>query len=148
MSWRWTRIGQGERLQYYDPALKTSTVGGGTDEHSHLRTNASSPRVLPPATSLGTEFASIDYLISRREVDPARIGVTGISGGGTQTSYIAALDDRVAAATPANYICGFERLFASIGPQDGEQHFNRGVASGMDHADLLEVRAPKPTLDR
>src|SRR5262249_4328291 len=89
---------------------------------------------------------AIDYLVSRPEVDPNRIGVTGISGGGTQTSYVAAIDDRVLAAVPACYLCGFQRLFESIGPQDAEQNFTGGVAGGLDPAGLLEVRAPKPTL--
>src|SRR5207247_11191104 len=86
------------------------------------------------------------YLASRPEVDPARLGVTGISGGGTQTAYIAALDDRVAAAAPTCYITSFRRLFESIGPQDAEQTFNGGVAAGPDHADFRECRGPQPTL--
>jgi len=139
-------IGQGERLQYYDPALKTSSVGGSTAEHSYLANQCFLVESSAARYFTWDGIRAIDYLVSRPEVDPARIGVTGLSGGGTQTAYIAALDDRVAAAAPANYICGLERLFASIGPQDGEQHFNRGVAEGLDHADLLEVRAPKPTL--
>jgi cephalosporin-C deacetylase-like acetyl esterase len=139
-------IGQGERLQYYDPALKRSSVGGSTDEHSYLANQCFLAESSAARYFTWDGIRAIDYLVSRPEVDPARIGVTGLSGGGTQTAYIAALDDRVAAAAPANYICGFERLFASIGPQDGEQHFNRGIVSGLDHADLLEVRAPKPTL--
>jgi dienelactone hydrolase len=139
-------VGQGERLQYYDPAAKRSTVGGATAEHSHF-----GYQCFLAGSSAARYFAwdgirALDYLASRPEVDPARLGVTGISGGGTQTSYIAALDDRVAAAAPACYITSFRRLFESIGPQDAEQNFNGGVAAGLDHADLLEARAPKPTL--
>ena len=37
---------------------------------------------------------AIDYLASRPEIDPTRIGFTGCSGGGTLTSYVMALDDR------------------------------------------------------
>src|SRR5436309_12878151 len=139
-------VGQGERLQYYDPAAKRSTVGGATTEHSHF-----GYQCFLAGSSAARYFAwdgirALDYLASRPEVDPARLGVTGISGGGTQTAYIAALDDRIAAAAPACYITSIRRLFESIGPQDAEQNFNGGVAAGLDHADFLEVRAPKPTL--
>jgi hypothetical protein len=72
--------------------------------------------------------------------------MTGRSGGGTLTAYVAAFDDRVTAAAPECYICGFKRLLESVGPQDAEQNFYHGIAAGIDHADLLEVRAPKPCL--
>jgi dienelactone hydrolase len=42
----------------------------------------------------------IDYLVSRPDVDPERIGVTGISGGGATTIWVAAADDRVKVAVP------------------------------------------------
>jgi dienelactone hydrolase len=89
---------------------------------------------------------AIDYLLTREEVDPERIGVTGLSGGGTQTTYISIFDERVKAVAPSCYITGFRRLLESIGPQDAEQNFYHAVARGLTHADFLEVRAPRPTL--
>ncbi|MHC4326773.1 MAG: alpha/beta hydrolase [Planctomycetota bacterium] len=89
---------------------------------------------------------TIDYLQSRPEVDPTRIGCAGLSGGGTQTSYLMALDERVAVAAPACYLTSFERLLATIGPQDAEQNIYGQLAFGMGHADYLMMRAPKPTL--
>jgi cephalosporin-C deacetylase-like acetyl esterase len=139
-------IGQGERLQYYDPETGRSVIGGPTAEHSHLGIQAFLTGSCATRYFTWDGIRAIDYLVSRPEVDPERIGVTGLSGGGTQTSYIAAMDDRVAAAAPACYITGLSWLFASIGPQDAEQNFNRGVVSGIDHGDFLAVRAPKPTL--
>ena len=47
---------------------------------------------------------AVDYLLSREEVDPARIGITGRSGGGTQSAYIAAFDDRILAVVVYRYI--------------------------------------------
>ena len=44
----------------------------------------------------------IDYLVARPDVDPERIGVTGISGGGAATFWIAAADDRVKVAVPVS----------------------------------------------
>ena len=55
-------------------------------------------------TSAGAEawncIRSLDYLQSRKEVDKDRIGVTGRSGGGAYSWWIAALDDRIKAAVP------------------------------------------------
>jgi cephalosporin-C deacetylase-like acetyl esterase len=88
----------------------------------------------------------IDYLQSRPEIDAGRIGCTGNSGGGTQTSHLMALDERIEAAAPSCYITSFERLLATIGPQDAEQNIFGQLAFGMDHADYIMMRAPKPTL--
>jgi plasmid stabilization system protein ParE len=88
----------------------------------------------------------IDYLQSRPEVDPQRIGCTGNSGGGTQTSYMMALDERVRSAAPSCYITSLPKLLATIGPQDSEQHFFGQLAFPMDHADLIMMRAPSPVL--
>ncbi len=139
-------IGQGERLQYYDPEQQRSLVGGPTTEHSYFGRQCFLAGSSAARYFTWDGIRAIDYLTTRPEVDPGRIGVTGISGGGTQTSYIAAIDDRVAAAAPACYIAGFRRLLESIGPQDAEQNFSAGLMHGLDHADLLEVRAPRPTL--
>jgi len=89
---------------------------------------------------------AIDYLQSRPEIDPDRIGCMGLSGGGTQTSYLMALDDRIKAASPACYITNFDRLLSTIGPQDAEQNIYGQLAFGMDHADYLTMRAPTPIL--
>jgi len=89
---------------------------------------------------------AIDYLQSRPEVDPKRIGCTGCSGGGTQTSYLMALDDRIQAAAPSCYLTSMSTLLHAIGPQDSEQHFFGQLAVGMDHADWVILRAPLPVL--
>jgi len=139
-------IGQGERLQYLDPVKGESVIGSSTKEHSYP-----SVQVFLMAKSVARYFLwdgirGIDYLVSRREVDPDRIGVHGLSGGGTQTAYISAMDERVAASAPAGYITSCRRLLESIGVQDGEQNLYHETSSGIDHADFIEVRAPKPTL--
>jgi len=139
-------IGQGERLQYFDPNTGASIIGGSTKEHSYPSVQVSLIGQSIARYFIWDGIRGIDYLVSRKEVDPGRIGVHGLSGGGTQTSYISALDDRVVAAAPAGYITSFRRLMESIGVQDGEQNFYHGILKGIDHADFIELRAPKPTL--
>lgn len=139
-------VGQGERLQYFDQATGKSVIGSSTKEHSYPSVQAALLGQSVARYFTWDGIRGIDYLVSRKEVDAARIGVHGLSGGGTQTAYIAALDDRVTAAAPACYITSYRRLIESIGVQDGEQNFYHGIARGIDHADFLEARAPKPTL--
>lgn len=50
----------------------------------------------------------IDYLISRPDVDPERIAVTGISGGGAATFWVAAADERVKVAVPVSGMADLE----------------------------------------
>ncbi|MFC1718236.1 alpha/beta hydrolase family protein [Candidatus Poribacteria bacterium] len=139
-------IGQGERLQYFDPGKGSSLIGGSTKEHSYVGAQCFISGSSFARYRIWDGIRSVDYLMTRDEVDPERIGFTGRSGGGTMTSYVGAFDDRIYAAAPECYICGFRRILESIGPQDAEQNFYHGIASGIDHADLLEVRAPKPGL--
>ena len=139
-------VGQGERLEYFDPETGSSFVGGPTREHSYAGVQAFLTGHSLAGVMTWDGIRAIDYLLTRDEVDPDRIGITGRSGGGTQTSYIAAMDDRIYAAAPEAYITNFTRLLQSIGPQDAEQNLPGGIRHGIDHADFLTIRAPKPLL--
>lgn len=89
---------------------------------------------------------AIDYLQSRSDIISEKIGCTGNSGGGTLTAYLMALDDRIVAAAPVCYLTSFRRLIATSGPQDAEQNIFGQLAFGMDEADYVAMRAPRPTL--
>ncbi|HXJ55761.1 MAG TPA: acetylxylan esterase [Verrucomicrobiae bacterium] len=54
----------------------------------------------PAGVEVWNAIRALDYLETRPEVDPKRIGLTGISGGGAMTWYTAAVDERIAAAAP------------------------------------------------
>jgi hypothetical protein len=139
-------VGQGERLEYFVPETGRSALGGPTNEHSYPGAQAFITGNSQAGYMIWDGIRAVDYLLTRNEVDPDRIGITGRSGGGTQSAYIAAIDDRIYAAAPEAYITSFTRLLQSIGPQDAEQNLYNGIMHGIDHADLLAVRAPKPAL--
>jgi len=137
-------VGQGERIQYFDSNGKVSLTT--TDDHSYWGCQSFISGRSPANYFIWDGIRAIDYLVSRKEVDPARIGITGQSGGGTQTAYIAAMDDRIVAAAPECYITSFDKLLRSLGTGDAEQNFMYSLKKGFDQSDLIEVRAPKPTL--
>jgi cephalosporin-C deacetylase-like acetyl esterase len=138
-------IGQGERRQLLDDASK-SLIPSSTNEHTLIGVGALLIGQGTATFRVWDGIRSLDYLESRPEIDPKKLGCTGCSGGGTLTSYLMALDDRIACAAPSCYITSLERLFATIGPQDAEQNITGQVALGIEHADYLTMRAPRPTL--
>lgn len=139
------QIGQGERLPYYDKELRKSRFPS-THEHSYPGAQCFISGYSPQKYFIWDAIRGIDYLLTREEVDPKRIGMTGLSGGGTSTAYTAAVDDRILAAAPSCFITNYEFLLKSRGPQDAEQNLFHFIAEGLDHPDLIELRGPKPTL--
>ena len=89
-------------------------------------------------------MCSLDYLQSRSDIQPDRIGSYGCSGGGTVTAYFAALDLRVKAAGVGCYLTSEQQLLVSHGPQDAEQSIPGFIAAGLDFPDWVELFAPKP----
>tara|TARA_Y100001934_G_scaffold223636_1_gene267305 strand:- start:11653 stop:13701 length:2049 start_codon:yes stop_codon:yes gene_type:complete len=154
-------IGQGERYQVIDPA------GGKTHfediprklavPHPTVRHLCTTEHTLIGVGSilLGENVAqyriwdgmrAIDYLQSRTDIQADKIGCTGNSGGGTLTSYLMALDDRIKAASPGSYLTTFKKLIEIKGPQDAEQNIFGQIAFGMGASDYLIMRAPVPIL--
>ena len=84
----------------------------------------------------------VDLLVARKDVDPARIGACGASGGGTDTRFLQALDGRLALAVPAS-ILGSDR---SLSGGDADQSLFFTVNRGISPIDLVICMAPKPML--
>ena len=89
---------------------------------------------------------ALDVLAARPEVDAARLGVMGHSGGGTMTSWIMALDDRVACAAPSGFLSTLRAVCEQCGPQDAEQFVFGQLAFGFNHLGHILLRAPSPVL--
>ncbi|PYU97578.1 MAG: hypothetical protein DMG10_30510 [Acidobacteria bacterium] len=139
-------LGQGERRIYYDAGLGDSKVGGATVEHDMAAIQSLLAGESIARYMIWDGMRGIDVLQSLSYVDPKRVGISGCSGGGTLTAYLAALDDRLQVAAPSCYITDWEDQLRGTGPQDAEQQFPDQFKSGLDHADLVEAFAPKPYL--
>jgi len=142
----WDPISQGERYQYWEPELQDSRVGPPSREHSYAGAQGFLAGVPIQRYLIWDGIRSLDYLLTRPEVDPERIGATGRSGGGTQTALIAAIDERIRASAPEAWLTTLARLLESLGPQDAEQVFPGMIPAGLDLADVVTVRAPRPGL--
>jgi len=142
----WDPIGQGERVQLYDPDLEAGKISASTDEHTDMGVQCLLLGDTLARYTIWDGMRALDYLLSRQEVDPARIACTGNSGGGTHTAYLSALDDRIKVAMPSCYITSWRRILESIGPQDAEQCLPPWIGQGLDHGDFVLAFSPKPYL--
>jgi len=139
-------LGQGERLQYWDSESESEIVRWGTTEHSYMGLQCSLTGDDIARYFIWDGTRGIDYLTSRKEVDEERIGVTGNSGGGTQTAYLMMTEPRIRAAAPCCYITSIDAVMKTIGPQDAEQNIFGAVKEGLNHDDYITASAPKPAL--
>ena len=145
-------IGQGERRHYWNPRTgETEAALGPVYEHSMpgqllllLGENLSAYRIWDG-------MRAIDYLLTRPEVDPEKIGCAGHSGGGTLTLFISALDERVRCAVVNEGGTGHRwplhiQPGMPVGPSDVEQNLFPAAIHGIDLCDLHVAIAPRPLL--
>lgn len=100
----------------------------------------------PAAIEMLNGIRGLDLLAARPEVDAERLGVTGISGGGAVTWWIAAADERVKVCSP---VCGTATLEAHIYDRvvDGHCDCMWWVNTALwDLADVGALFAPRPLL--
>jgi dienelactone hydrolase len=138
-------IGQGERLQFPTKDLKSET-GIGVLEHLY----AGNPLFLV-GDSMSAWFTwdgirAIDYLLTRKEVNPEYIGVTGVSGGGTQTTWTCGADRRITMGAPACFVTTFLTNLENEEVADTEQIPPKALGLGLDHSDFLGALAPNPAI--
>jgi cephalosporin-C deacetylase-like acetyl esterase len=136
--------GQGERSEYFDTKTGKSSVGIGVPEHNMagiqgLLTGAPFARY-----EAWDGIRAFDYLLTRNDVDPKRIGVAGNSGGGTQSAYLAVVEPRLAASVISCYMTDWAHLWKKPGPQDAEQNFPGFLSAGLDFGDFMIAFGPKP----
>jgi cephalosporin-C deacetylase-like acetyl esterase len=138
-------VGQGEREQTYDPQLKAPAAGWSVMEHVHAEAQGNLIGEGVARYFIWDAKRSLDYLVSRPDVDPARVGAAGCSGGGALTAFIGALDTRLKAVIPACFPNSYHLLFTGAAP-GSEMSFPDSIAQGLDTADFVELTAPTPWL--
>ena len=135
-------VEQGERHQLRDGRTQWST----TREHNRIGHRAALLGWGTAQFRIWDGIRAFDYLASRPDVDAARIGVTGLSGGGTLSSYMNALDDRYVAGAPAGFLSTVRDVFDNCGPQDAEQVIFGQLKYGFNHLGIVTLRAPSPVM--
>jgi len=144
----WDPVGQGERSQFWDSKKAKSRYNLICAEHAVLGNLAYLAGTNLARWEIWDGIRALDYLLTRPDVDPERINITGTSGGGTQAAYIAALDPRIKVVIPSCYITAlpmrvYNRIFQDP-DSDPEQDLYGMVSNGIDHPGLLLMMYPRP----
>ena len=93
------------------------------------------------------DMRTVDYLVTRPEVDPQRIGCVGHSVGGLRSAYLAALDDRIKAAVVCSWMCSFPHQLAKhVRSTIGHTKLIPGIYRLMDHPDIASLAMPRPLM--
>ena len=93
------------------------------------------------------DVRTVDYLASRPEVDPARIGCAGLSLGGLRSVHLAALDDRIRAAVIVGWMTSFPaQLKRRIKNTIGHTKLVPGLYRHLDYPDVASLAMPTPLL--
>ncbi|MBR7131192.1 MAG: acetylxylan esterase [Lentisphaeria bacterium] len=139
-------VSQGERLQFIGTKESITIAGICTREHNMLGKQLWLCDEFFGSWRAHDALCGLDYLLSRPEIDPARVGVTGNSGGGTMTTFIQALDPRFTMAAPSCYVTSWQRNIENEIPADCEQIPPGILAAGCEMGDFVLAYAPRPIL--
>ena len=146
----WDPAGQGERSQFWDAIAKKSRYNLICAEHAVMGNLAYLAGTSLARWEIWDGMRAVDYLLTRPDVDPHRINVTGTSGGGFQTALLGALDERIHVVIPSCYITSLpmrigNRIFTDP-DSDPEQDLFGFLSKGVDHAGLLLMMYPRPVM--
>jgi pimeloyl-ACP methyl ester carboxylesterase len=144
----WDPVGQGERSQFWEAKNHKSRYNLICAEHAVMGNLAYLAGTNLARWEIWDGIRAVDYLLTRPEVDPQRINITGTSGGGFQAAHIAALDPRIKVAAPSCYFTAlpmrvYNRIFKDP-DSDPEQDLYGMISNGVDHPGLLLLMYPRP----
>jgi dienelactone hydrolase len=99
-----------------------------------------------PGVTLAEDMAALSYLASRPDVDPARLGCGGLSGGGMRTAFLAGTDDRIRCAFTAGFMTTWSDFCRNVSYTHTWMVYAPGLPGLLDFPEILGLRAPLPAL--
>jgi dienelactone hydrolase len=99
-----------------------------------------------PGVFTAEDQRALDYLCTRPDVDPDRIGCAGLSGGGLRTCYLAGLDDRIRAACCVGMMTTWRDYLLNKCYTHTWMIYIPGLPADLDYPEILGLRVPLPTL--
>lgn len=140
-------FGQGERFEHYEAELDFQPIQGCSGEHDLMDWKAKLLGVSLARYFIQDGLCALDYLAARPDVDASRIGLTGHSGGGTQTTMLMmAAGDRFACAAPCAYVTDARAMMDTGIDPDNEMLWPGYLSAGLDYVDFVAGVAPRPVL--
>lgn len=127
----------------YDPFGQGERAVEGNSHAEYFRTILAGRNNI--SYMLWDTMRALDYLLTREDVDPARIACTGASGGGLNTLYVSAIDERIGVAAPVVYVTGFAEFLRTRADHCPCSHIP-GLARFADIGDVAALIAPRPLL--
>ncbi len=99
-----------------------------------------------PGVFTAEDQRALDYLASRDDVDPARIGCAGLSGGGLRTCYLAGLDERIRCACCVGMMTTWRDYLLQKCHTHTWMIYIPGLPEDLDYPEILGLRVPLPTM--
>ena len=135
-------MGLGERKSCLAP--DGSVIRSGSRDHNYLGLPCHLAGFNIARYMIHDARCAISLLADLPSIDPARIGVTGHSGGGLMTTYLALFEERIAAVAAVTFLCDRYRLMEVCLGNDAEFATRGVMGGGINSADFLALFVPKP----
>jgi pimeloyl-ACP methyl ester carboxylesterase len=119
-------------------------LGGGRNTCQWLARNAFLLGYTLKGLRVHDAFRALDYLQSRPEVDPERVGCVGLSWGGAHTAYTTALDPRIKAAVVSGLFSTYGDIF--LERDNCICHYVPDMLQWSEYTDVVGLIAPRPLL--
>lgn len=134
-------------------------LGPGSDEYiqryNGLLDKMEDLVIAPTIVNAGTSWPgifsyedrrSVDYLVTRPEIDPNRIGCGGLSGGGLRTIFLAGLDERIRCAFCVGFMSTMRGLLRNRIKSHRLFMYVPHLSHFLDLPDVIALRAPSPLM--